>query len=86
MGLLKIAMFRFVDLLEFLILLRIILSLIIRDYNNSFMEILYRVTEPILNPMRELINKTGIDTGMFDFSPILAFLLLGVVRTIVGLL
>ena len=41
--------------------------------------ILYQVTEPILAPIRRLLPRFG----MMDFSPIVAFILLGVVRNIV---
>ncbi len=37
------------------------------------------MTEPILGPIRELIYKLGIDTGMFDFSPLIAVLLFQII-------
>nr|WP_252187874.1 YggT family protein [Anaeromonas frigoriresistens] len=67
------------DLLKILIIARIFLTLIIRDLRNPLLNFIYRITEPILAPFRNLINKLGISTGMFDFSPLLAFLFLDLV-------
>lgn len=73
----------FIDLLRILIIARIFLSLIIRDLRNPLLNFIYRITEPILAPFRTLINKLGINTGMFDFSPLLAFLFLDLVGNII---
>ncbi len=42
----------------------------------------YDLTEPILGPARRIIAKTGINTGMFDFSPILAIIILRLIASI----
>lgn len=52
------------------------MSFIIRDLGNPLFNFIYQITEPILAPFRNLINKLGINTGMIDFSPLLAFLFL----------
>ncbi len=44
--------------------------------------VIYELTEPILHPARELIYKLGIDTGMFDFSPVLAIFALRLISSI----
>lgn len=62
----------FEQILQLLILVRIVLSFIIRDPYNKIYRIVHQLTDPILAPFRNLINKLGIKTGMFDFSPILA--------------
>ncbi|KPU28296.1 hypothetical protein TR13x_02880 [Caloranaerobacter sp. TR13] len=66
----------FINLIETLILVRIFMSFIIRDLSNPLFNFIYQITEPILAPFRNLINKLGINTGMIDFSPLLAFLFL----------
>lgn len=77
----------FIDILKLLIIARIFLSLIIRDLNNPILRFIYQITEPLLMPFRSLINKLRINTGIFDFSPILTFLFLDVIRYIIlGLL
>lgn len=77
---------RAVDLLfkimEYAIIARVLLSWIPLP-NNQFTRFLYQITEPILGPVRNLINKSPIGgNSMLDFSPIIAFLLIGVVRNV----
>lgn len=68
-----------VNLIEILILVRIVMSFINFNGNNAFGRFIYELTEPILAPARALIAKLGINTGMIDFSPIVAMLLLRVI-------
>jgi len=60
-----------------LIMIRVILSWIPHDPYNQFIQLLYQVTEPILKPIRETLPIQSM--GM-DFSPIVAFFLLGFVK------
>ena len=75
------------NIIEVLILVRIILSFLRIGPYNPIGRIVYELTEPILAPARELIYKIGIDTGMFDFSPIVAVLILrlilGIIRRVI---
>ncbi|WP_427338526.1 YggT family protein [Caloranaerobacter sp. DY30410] len=72
----------FINLIETLILVRVFMSYIIRDLSNPLFNFIYQITEPILIPFRNLINKLGINTGMIDFSPLLAFLFLDLISYI----
>lgn len=72
-----------VNLIEFLILVRIVLSIINIRLDNFIGEIIVNLTEPVLSPARNLINKLNINTGFFDFSPLLAILFLRVFLSIV---
>jgi len=65
------------NLLQMLIMIRVILSWIPHDPYNQFIQLLYQVTEPILKPIRETLPIQSM--GM-DFSPIAAFFLLGFVK------
>ena len=82
-----VTLYRTIDIffyiLELLILIRIIFSWINIGPYNPIGKIVYELTEPILGPSKELINKLGINTGMFDFSPILAILILRIISSIV---
>lgn len=40
--------------------------------------VIYQVTEPILSPIRRVLPRFG----MFDFSPIVAFLLLSLIQSV----
>lgn len=76
MGIIKVILDRIIYIIETLIFIRAILSFITRDTNNAIISFVFQVTEPILSPFRELIRKLNINTGMIDFSPLLAILFL----------
>lgn len=83
MGLLQTSIYYFFILIEYLIFARIIVSFFIRNPYNKVYKILHEVTEPILAPFRNLIYKLGIDTGMFDLSPLLAIVSLRILAELV---
>lgn len=59
-----------------LILARLLVSWIRLDFYHPLVQFLYRITEPVLRPARRLIPPAG---GL-DFSPIIVFTVLGLVR------
>ena len=63
------------QVVEYLILIRIILQMFNLPY-NKFVNFIYSVTEPILGPARELLNRIFKRQLMVDFSPILVWCLL----------
>ncbi len=67
------------SIIYFLLVVRIILSWFSVDPYNEIVRILYRITEPLLAPLRRL----PLRIGAFDLSPILAFILLAFVRNLV---
>jgi len=65
---------------SWLILARVILSWVNPNPRNELLLMVYRVTEPVLGPLRRLIPLRGI-----DLSPLLAWLLIQLVmRLVVG--
>lgn len=66
------------------LLIRIILSWLTMGRENRLMELLYAITEPILAPIRKLVNRSPLGgPGMvLDFSPMIAILLLFVAEGI----
>ena len=78
----KVAIVTFFRAIELLIIARILLSFIIRDLSNPILRFLYEITEPILAPFRNLFKMIGLNTGMFDFSPLLAFYALRIISNI----
>jgi YggT family protein len=71
------------NIIYFLLVIRIIISWVGADPYNEIVRIIYAITEPILLPFRRL----PLQVGAIDFSPILAFILLSVLRNfIVGVL
>ena len=67
------------NVIYFVLIVRIILSWVNADPYNEIVRIIYKVTDPILLPFRRL----PLQMGGIDFSPIVAFLVLSVVRSFV---
>lgn len=82
MWIIKESIFRFVEVVNFLIIARIVFSWFARDFSNPVFRFLYSLTEPILAPFRNLLFKMGIGGSTIDFSPIFAILALDVISRI----
>ncbi len=67
------------DLYSFILLARVLISWVQIDPYNPIVRLLYQLTEPLLAPIRRLLPQTG----MMDFSPIVAFIAIMVVERIV---
>ena len=67
-----------INLLQIIILVRVIMSWIPHNPHNQWTRLLYQVTEPILQPIRNILP--GQSMG-FDFSPVVVFLLLGLLKS-----
>lgn len=64
---------------------RAILSFFPMDYNSpaiKIYQVLVQVTEIICAPARALMDRLGLNTGPFDFSLIVAFILLRIIYRI----
>ena len=78
---------RFVDILttvlSLAILARVIVSWIPVGENSAFaplVRMIYQITEPILAPIRSILPNTG----MFDLSPMIAIIVLMILRNVAG--
>ena len=72
-----------IKIIDFIILIRIILSWIPIDRNNPLIRLVYSLSEPLLYPIRQLIKKSPLGDGMMiDFSPIILVLILQVIQNI----
>jgi YggT family protein len=69
------------SIMQFAILGRVLLSWIQPERSHPAIHLLYELTEPILQPIRNLMSNMG--GGMFDFSPIIALLLLNVLEGLI---
>ena len=65
-------------LLNLAILARVLLSWVRVSPYHPAVEVLYRITEPILAPLRRVIPPVG----MVDISPIIAMLLLQIIQQV----
>jgi YggT family protein len=73
---LKATMLLFINAIYFIIIARAIMSWFIRDLSNPIARFLYEITEPLLAPIRSILQRLGLGGTMFDFSPLVLFLLL----------
>ena len=67
------------NLLQMLIMARVVLSWVPHNPYNQLIQLLYQVTEPILRPIRDTLP---VQSGGIDFSPIVVFFLLGFAKKI----
>ena len=79
----------FVDVLltalYFAIFIRVILSWLPLDEDGPFVSFVYLVTDPVILPIRALLERTGLlQNSPIDFSTLIAMLLLMLVQTLIG--
>lgn len=72
----------FFTVLEWLIFARVLLSwLPFFSRDNSIVQMLYSLTDPILGPCRRMLDKSPLGGGMqLDFSPVIALILMMLVK------
>lgn len=75
-------LYTFISVLMFLMFARAISSWFVKDLSNPIIRFLFEVTEPMLSPVRSLLQKMNIGGGMMDFSFILTYLVLIVIQEI----
>ena len=64
------------SILYFILVIRVILSWFQVNPYNDFVQIIYRITDPILAPFRRL----PLQYGGLDFSPIVAFMAISILQ------
>jgi YggT family protein len=76
-------LYNFIDilftLLELAILARVLLSWFRLSPYHPVVNFIYQITEPILRPLRNIIPPLG----MIDISPIVALILMDIIRQII---
>jgi len=72
----QVALGTLLRIIYYLILIRAILSFFPTLQTSKISYFIYQMTEPVLAPCRAILDKLGLGMGMFDFSPILAIILL----------
>lgn len=63
-------------ILFYAVLIKAIMSFFVTDWKNPAIAILYKVTEPLLKPIRKIMP----DTSGLDFSPFVALVILKIVE------
>lgn len=70
-----------IGVLQFLMIIRAILSWIPMDEDNRIDAFLYAVTEPVIMPVRTLLDRFGLFEGMpIDMSFFITFVLLSIIK------
>jgi YggT family protein len=78
-GLLFQLLFYILQIFGLILLARVILSWFPNvDRSNPLIQLVYDITEPILRPVRDMLPQSG----MIDFSPLVVFLIIQVLTTI----
>lgn len=70
-----------VVILYVLVIARVLISWIDPRFQGQAARLVYRLTEPFLRPIRDLLPRTG----MIDFSPMIALVALTILAAAVGL-
>jgi len=69
--------------IQYAILARAVISWLPISRDNSLVRLLFQITEPVLAPIRNFILRSMAGRGiMIDFSPVIAFIIIGVIRNI----
>lgn len=74
------------NILEYAIFIDVILSWVYRGPGNVFIDILHMFTEPFMAPARKLQERFMPAMSMLDFSPIIAYFILVILRYIINYL
>nr|WP_312576005.1 YggT family protein [Sedimentibacter sp.] len=83
MYVIKYALSIFIRIVNVLILARVLISFFPNLRYSKITDFIYQLTEPILAPCRAILNKFGLNMGMVDFSPILAYMILRLVQILI---
>lgn len=74
---------KFISLLQTLIVVDALMSWFIPPRSNTVSRLLGVVIDPILEPFRKLQERFSTGSIPIDFSPLLAIIFLGLVRSLV---
>lgn len=75
----------FFNVLEYAILIEVVLSWVYAGRSNQYTEMLHKVTNPLLQPGKK-IQERYFGNMMVDFSPIIALVIIMILRRIVSAL
>lgn len=72
-------------ILEIFILIRVVISWLPIDRNSQIVGFIHTVTEPILSPIRKMIDKSifGGRGQVLDFSPFIAYIILQLLQNLI---
>jgi YggT family protein len=74
--------FSILTLIQWLVIIAAVISWVNPDPHNPIVQLLYRMTEPLLRPFRKILPPQR--TGGIDFSPLLVILLIIFIKTLLS--
>jgi YggT family protein len=85
------ALYKAIDLVlkifEAALVVRVLVSWLPVSRDNKLIDLLYTITEPVLGPIRRMLERSSLMNSsvfsMMDFSPVVAFILIGVLRNVI---
>ncbi|OPX43236.1 YGGT family protein [Ruminiclostridium hungatei] len=73
---------------EVILLVRVLITWLPVSRYNKAVDLLYTITEPVLSPIRNMLSQSRfMNNSMFsmmDFSPLVAFILIGILRNVLA--
>lgn len=70
-------------IIQYAVLGRALVSWLPISKDNKLIKLLFQITEPILAPIRNLIERSSKGKSlMIDFSSLIAFIIIGIIRSI----
>lgn len=75
------------QIIQWSIVIRAILSWFPISKNNIFVKLILQITEPILSPVRSLLENTSFGrNSMIDFSPMIALLIIWIISGVIDII
>lgn len=75
------AVFLLLDVYTWIIIARALVSWVSPDPRNPIVQLLHQATEPVLRPLRQMV---GGGLGALDISPILAIVLIQILKYVLA--
>ncbi len=73
---------------QIILLARVLISWLPVSRYNKAVDLLYAITEPVLSPIRNMLSQSRfMNNSMFsmmDFSPLVAFILIGIIQNVLA--
>ncbi len=66
-----------------ILLIRAFVSWMPVNRDNKLVDLLYKITEPVLSPFRSIVARVAGQNLPIDFSPVIVLLLMAILRYII---
>lgn len=73
----------FLIILKLLLIIRVIFSYFVNKVSNRYIEYIYDLTNPIIEPFKSLLEKMKLNNLMVDLSPLFAFIVIEIIQEMI---